>query len=1766
MAFVSKFTGPEIDRRLAQGTYDDAVAAGFTGTKEQFDAWIAAYTPQEMEKLNNKQDKEDPMLETENKTVVGAINLLNSEKQDKEDERLATESKIVVDAINELNTRTTDLYYNKQDKEDSGLVTEQKTIVGAINELRLKLQDQDSQKQDKVDNGFATNDKSVVGAVNEIHNELDTCVADYNEHIDEYEIFKANTENTLNSHSTQISQLTQEKQDKTDFNLATKSKTVVDAINENHATITAEVARSIAEDARLEEVKVSYTDISDDTNPDRKTIMLKNHDSLSGYGTDGTTAYNLAMVSKWDKADFGAAGIPINLNGSEAHPTYNDKEELAFVSELSGETGKLAEDIKTLNETVATVKQDLADNVSAINKNMEDGFNTINDDIDNEIRPAIEKNTKDIGVVNSTLTTKINETEEKLQADINYLKPRVTTLESLQIVKVDSDSETYSASYELQDATGKVYGQRINIATDKFIKSVSYANQVLTIVFVLEDGSEYSQNIDVSELMNVYTAGGGITITETGVVSVSDDTLQMIQYSDSEVRRLEKDKIPYAYDEKTQSNINVILPEGGSYLGNYGDENATVAKAAVYDGTKQLELGSSKVHTNINTDSDVTIETSTGKKTIATTDELVNVVNIPIRSLQDKVYTQEEIFDWFGVTSIPELKQKISRGSQMYLRYGILLSGNPMYYKMPIEYTAFESANQIKLVFVGLNTRDDVASKYEILINLDGTVIEGNSNIKVTITSIEPEDIDLSGYATKEELNDYALKSEIPDVSDFVIKEEVPNVFETKGLTELETGESSANIEAALGIDFTSLIEIIRENKTIIVDRNSAGDYKSCIHATGNISGGNGAANLMFFIGTTPTIYQVQYVNGTFALAVDEYEFATKDEIPSLDGYVTETALNEKGYLTSVPEEYITESELTAKNYATKSEIPDISGLATKAEVTEVENSIPDISNLATKNEVEQVRDEIPDISNLASKDEIPDISGLATKSELEEVSASIPDVSEFVKESELPKQYIVEEGAALQAGDEQHEFNIKSGGRVTINSNHEVVTYTPYPGEAGRKMLVLANNDSLTGEKTDKTGAPLIFMSKWDKIEVGNSTTPLNLNSTNGEITVNDDKVLATVDQLQAPYEINLTNLLSAEDSESISTAIGGIDNLNATVQDNRIIVGTISNGSVSVSIRILGNITTLYYLLDSVLGLTLNEIAITNTSGALSKSVITHSVLTENMVINSLNSDETTLPLSAAQGKALNSKIDSIDVSADITNAINALDASGQSADTGEVISSVSQENGVVSVSKKTLVSDDIPELPQSKIIDLGTALADKQNATDDTLNTENKTIVGAINEILPKATGVGKVDPNSDGTGEIFNSYSGSFANKATGEHSHAEGSKTTASGNFSHAEGASNTASGTYSHVEGSSNRAEGTYSHAEGNANTATGRASHAEGYNNNATGDYSHVEGRGTEAFSEGEHAEGSYNKSYSSKNSSIRVIHSVGIGSSTSDEKNAHEIKFNGDHYVFNLGGFDGTNSADAQTLQEVINSKQATITAGTGLEFEGNTLNVTLDTTVFKVVSALPASPAQGDENKIHLVPAESTGANNAYTEYVWVNSTWEILGEYTSEVDLTPYLKTVDAANTYLSKTDAASTYLSKTDASSTYLNKTDAASTYQPAGDYATSTELTEGLAGKQDVGSYATTTQLETLQTEVNSKADSALLPTYTTVPELTADYNIPANATTVEKVYDITVGATLYNITYADGIKWVNDVAPITRANHRYVVSIINNLGVWGEF
>ena len=179
------------------------------------------------------------------------------------------------------------------------------------------------------------------------------------------------------------------------------------------------------------------------------------------------------------------------------------------------------------------------------------------------------------------------------------------------------------------------------------------------------------------------------------------------------------------------------------------------------------------------------------------------------------------------------------------------------------------------------------------------------------------------------------------------------------------------------------------------------------------------------------------------------------------------------------------------------------------------------------------------------------------------------------------------------------------------------------------------------------------------------------------------------------------------------------------------------------------------------------------------------------------------------------------------------------------------------------------------------------------------------------------VGRIDPNSDGTGEVFNDYT---KNVASGTYSHAEGRSATASGFCSHAEGNYTTASSFYAHAEGSSTIARGETSHAEGYQTIAEGMYSHTEGYQTIAKDRYSHAEGLVTIASNICSHAEGLYNICNSGNTGADMSLHMVGIGTSVTDRKNAHEIMRNGDHYIYGIGGYDGKNYSEAKTLQKVI------------------------------------------------------------------------------------------------------------------------------------------------------------------------------------------------------------------------------------------------------
>lgn len=106
---------------------------------------------------------------------------------------------------------------------------------------------------------------------------------------------------------------------------------------------------------------------------DRKTIQLANYDNISGVATDGTS-HNLVMLSKWDVADFGAPGVKINLNGSEARPTYNDDKEIALLEDIEAANDKYIS-YKELESGAKTIELANGDSLSGVDSDGVAGFN-----------------------------------------------------------------------------------------------------------------------------------------------------------------------------------------------------------------------------------------------------------------------------------------------------------------------------------------------------------------------------------------------------------------------------------------------------------------------------------------------------------------------------------------------------------------------------------------------------------------------------------------------------------------------------------------------------------------------------------------------------------------------------------------------------------------------------------------------------------------------------------------------------------------------------------------------------------------------------------------------------------------------------------------------------------------------------------------------------------------------------------------------------------------------------------------------------------------------------------------------------------------------------------------------------------------------------------------------------------------------------------------------------------------------------------------------
>ena len=68
-----------------------------------------------------------------------------------------------------------------------------------------------------------------------------------------------------------------------------------------------------------------------------------------------------------------------------------------------------------------------------------------------------------------------------------------------------------------------------------------------------------------------------------------------------------------------------------------------------------------------------------------------------------------------------------------------------------------------------------------------------------------------------------------------------------------------------------------------------------------------------------------------------------------------------------------------------------------------------------------------------------------------------------------------------------------------------------------------------------------------------------------------------------------------------------------------------------------------------------------------------------------------------------------------------------------------------------------------------------------------------------------------------------------------------------------------------------------------------------------------------------------------------------------------------------------------------------------------EVNTIIETIETGQFLVVDELPEV---SEPKTIYLVPKENAGERNIYSEYIYIQDRWELIGD--TEIDLTQYVK--------------------------------------------------------------------------------------------------------------------------------------------------------------
>ena len=766
--------------------------------------------------------------------------------------------------------------------------------------------------------------------------------------------------------------------------------------------------------------KVPFTKVMKD-GVEYDVIILDNHANLLGYDSGHTATFNIAMISKWNKVDLGTASLPINLNGSEERPTYNDDKEIAFTS-----------DIASLGTSIMLIKK----------------------------------------------------------SDLEY---------ALMVGEQECGT--------------------ISIPKDQFLKEVTYSDEthILSFVFNTVDG-ESKTDIDFSQLVDVYTAGNGLNLSSNAFsividtntqkyIEVSSDGLKIVGVDEELAKKVDWTDIS---TPELQGRKAIILKNHDTILGtNTSGSTASIAMISKWD---IVDLGTTSLPINLNTPKGVrpTVQEAgqSGEEANqiaylsdieAVKEELNNINDSTQDSLNKKV-------DWTDISTEdnPNRKSIVLNNHDMIL--GRTTSGDTNNIAMISKWDKVDLGTAS--LPINLNTPKGVRPTVQEAgqSGEEANQIAYLSDVKTLLGNEQSLSSEMSIYGVRKYVDEQVggvganFDERFDEIhSKFDLYETVENAVQSHDEI---LGESKSYTDSRIGDEkLDTIAQAVNQSKEYT--NSKVAEVKNVVESNTNR--------------ITSIEGRCDHFDDLFGMILDEHgdpinlKFYTKQEI---DDKVK--VLDEK------------DAELT-KNIENKVDWTDISTEGMEGRKAIVLKNHDTILGTNTSGSTASIA--------MINKWDVVDLGTTKLPINLNTPKGVRPTVQEAGQSGEEANQI------AYLSDIEAVKEELNNINDSTQDSLNKKVDWTDISTEdnPNRKSIVLNNHDLILGRTTSGDTKNIAMISKWDVVDLGTTTLPINLNTPKG--------VRPTVQEAgQSGEEANQIAYLS-----DINTVNSTILNLNTT--DNLIL-----------------------------------------------------------------------------------------------------------------------------------------------------------------------------------------------------------------------------------------------------------------------------------------------------------------------------------------------------------------------------------------------------------------------------------------------------------------------------------------------------------------------------------------------------------------------------------------------------------------------------------